>query len=143
MPKNAGNLIFELQFLKIFWGGHASRTPLGASVFGTCNLAPSAPSMLKYKSPPFLLGFPVIQSPSTSFTKVRVGSPAVGFGVYVDINITPITKGLSIFWGWLACLLFPKSLFFYFCYDLGIWAKGQALCAFFCCNLFSTILSNA
>ena len=21
MPKNAGNLIFELQFLKIFWGG--------------------------------------------------------------------------------------------------------------------------
>ena len=32
--------------------------------------------MLKYKSPPFSLGFPVFQSPSTSFTKVRVGSPA-------------------------------------------------------------------
>ena len=74
MPKNAGNLIFELHFLKIFWGA-CSETPLGASAFGTCNQAPSAPSMLQYKSSPFSLGFPVFQTPSTSFTKVRVGSP--------------------------------------------------------------------
>ena len=66
MPKNAGNLIF--------WGA-CPQTPQGASAFGTCDRAPSAPSMLQYKSPLFSLGFPVFQSPSTSFNKVRVGGP--------------------------------------------------------------------
>ena len=34
---------------------------------------------------------------------------------------------------WVACFLFPRSLSFDFCYDLVIWAQGQALRAFFCC----------
>ena len=95
MPKNAGNLIFELQFLKIFWGGMPPDPP-GASAFGTCNRTPSAPSMLKYKSPPFSLGFPVFQSPSTSFTKARVGSHAM----YNMANkqFIPIVRCESLHW---------------------------------------------
>ena len=80
MSKNAGNLIFELHFFFNFLGGHAPRPPQEA--FATCN---RAPSMLTYKSPNFSLEFPVFQSPSTSFTEVRVGSP-----------VCPVTW---LFWG--------------------------------------------
>ena len=73
MPKNAGNLIFELHFFKNFLGGMPpdpprKQVPLALAI---------GRRMLAYKSPRFSLGFPVFQSPSTSFTEVRVGSPVV------------------------------------------------------------------
>ena len=56
MPKNAGNLIFELHFLKLLWGAYP-QTPLGSKCLW--HLQSKAPSMLAYKSLPFSLGFPV------------------------------------------------------------------------------------
>ena len=43
---------------------------------------------------------------------------------------------------WVACFLFLGSLSFDFCYDLDIWAQGQAVRALFVLNCFSTILSK-
>ena len=61
---------------------------------------------------------------------------AVGFGVRV--GVTPITKGPPVqILFWVACFLFPRSLSFDFCYDLDIWAQGQALRAFFVVMSFS------
>ena len=79
MPKNAGNLIFELHFFFNFLGGgHAPRPPRKQVPLALAiGRRKSAPSMLAYNSPPFSLGFPVFQSPSTSFTEVRVGSPGL------------------------------------------------------------------
>ena len=59
-------------FFKFSWGA-CPQTPLGSKCLW--NLRSGAFSTLN-KSPPFSLGFPVFQSPSTSFTEVRVGSPA-------------------------------------------------------------------
>ena len=47
----------------------------------------------------------------------------------------------QIFWG-MACFLFPRSLSFDFCYELDIWAQGQALKAFFVVICFSAVLSK-
>ena len=55
---------------------------------------PLALAMLAYKSPPFSLGFPVFQSPSTSFTKVRVGSPARDYS-FDDIIVYNYTLPLQ------------------------------------------------
>ena len=64
------------------------------------------------------------------FTAVCVG---------VLVGVTPITKGPppQIYFFWVACVLFPRSLAFDFCYDLDIWGQGQALRAFFVVLSFS------
>ena len=58
-----------------FLGGACPQTPLGSKCLWHLQSCASAPSMLAYKSPRFSLAFQVFQSPSTSFTEVRVGSP--------------------------------------------------------------------
>ena len=60
MSKNAGNLIFEVEFLKIFWGWH---------VGGTCSQALLAPSMPMVQISPFFTWISSFQSPSTSLPK--------------------------------------------------------------------------
>ena len=59
----------------------------------------------------------------------------------VSVSITPITKGppAQFFFAWY--VLFRRSLSFDFCYDLDIWAHGQALREFFVVSFF-TILSK-
>ena len=43
---------------------------------------------------------------------------------------------------WMACFLFPRSLSYNFCYNLDIWAQGQALRGSFVVISFFTILSK-
>ena len=50
----------------------------------------------------------------------------------------PRTK---IFFGWNV-LCSQDHLFYYFCYDLDLWAQGQTLRAFFLDDMFSTVLSK-
>ena len=55
---------------------------------------------------------------------------AVGVGVHAVVRVTPITKGspAQMFFGWHV-LCSPGD--FDFCYDLHIWAQGEALRVFF------------
>ena len=57
--------------------------------------------------------------------------------VHCSVNIH-MTKGppaqFFFFWGG-ACFLFPRSLSFYFCYDLDIWTRSS-IESVFCCYLF-------
>ena len=69
------------------------------------------------------------------FTAVGV----VGFSVTASHQLL---RDLLFIFFWMACFLFPRSLSFDFCYDLDIWAQGQALIVFFVIMSFFTILSR-
>ena len=62
---------------------------------------------------------------------VEWGSTYCFTAVCFGISITPITKGPSVQFFWVAYFLFPRSLAFDFCYGLDNLGQGQALRVFF------------
>ena len=59
--------------------------------------------------------------------------------LFYCVGIIPITKGPLLKFFGVACFLFPRSLSFDFCYDLDIWAQGQAWRVFFVVKSFFSL----
>ena len=72
-----------------------------------------------------------------------MSTPPLGWGstyCFTAVGVTPITMGTPAqFFFFGGMFLFSRSLSFDFCYDLDIWAQGQAFCYLFLHNFIKSM----